>query len=80
LMEAAHNETHDFHVDQVAHNTVISIESLPTAMLPARYNWTCHWALPAVSPDGRDLLRPLPPHEPLVLFHQTSKRKQGSIA
>ena len=48
-----------------------------TALLPTACNWISDHALPMVSDNGAVLLRPLPPHEPLGVVHQTGHTKRA---
>jgi hypothetical protein len=68
-----------FLLDQTALYLVCTHRGLRTALLPASYNWLAHFALPMAAPTGSDggseLLRPLPPHEPLGIVHQAGNTK-----
>jgi len=69
----------DFNADQTAFNMVVHVDKLDTALLPARYNWICHTALPKVSPDGATLLEPVAPYAPLGVVHMTLWTKKGAV-
>jgi hypothetical protein len=65
-----------FLLDQTALCIVCWQGGFETALLPTTCNWiSCH-ALPMVSDNGAILLRPLPPHEPLGVVHQTDYTKR----
>ena len=66
-----------FVFDQMALCIVCWQGGLKTAFLPTTCNWICDHALPMVSDNGAILLRPLPPHEPLGVVHQTGHTKQA---
>jgi tetratricopeptide (TPR) repeat protein len=66
----------DFFLDQTALNLVAYVDGLEMAVLPAHNNWTCHRALPRATKDGRKLLDPQPPHQPLGIVHMTHVTKQ----
>lgn len=53
---------------------------LPCAILPTTCNWVSHFALPRVTDDGATLVRPLAPHEPLGIVHQTAHTKRDFFA
>ena len=68
--------------DQTALNFAIWHHSLPTAVLPARYNWCCHLALPTAArgADGRiSLCEPVSPEHPLEIIHLTGKTKYYAL-
>jgi hypothetical protein len=69
----------DFNADQTAFNMVVHADKIDTALLPARYNWICHTALPKVTPDGRVLLEPVRPFAPLGVVHMTLWTKKGNV-
>lgn len=69
----------DFNADQTAFNMVVHADKVDTALLPARYNWICHTALPKVSADGRTLLEPVAPFAPLGVVHMTLWTKKGPV-
>jgi hypothetical protein len=64
-----------FLFDQTALNIVCRQADFQAALLPATCNWISHFAHPMTSDDGGVLLRPLPPHEPLGIVHQTAGTK-----
>jgi predicted O-methyltransferase YrrM len=66
-----------FLLDQTALCIVCWQEGFETALLPATCNWICDHALPMTSDDGALLVRPLPPHEPLGIVHQTFATKRA---
>jgi hypothetical protein len=66
-----------FLLDQTALCLVCKRDDLETEILPPACNWLAHFALPIVSDDGSELLRPLPPHEPLGIVHQTNVTKRS---
>ncbi len=69
----------DFNADQTAFNMVAHVDKIPTAFLPARYNWICHTSLPKVTPDGFVLLEPTAPFSPLGMVHMTLGTKKGNM-
>lgn len=66
-----------FLLDQAALYLVCTQGDLPVALLPNTCNWLANLALPMVGEDGAGLVRPLPPHEPLGIVHQTGHTKRG---
>jgi hypothetical protein len=66
-----------FLLDQTALSIVCWQGGFETALLPTTCNWICDHALPMTSDDSTILLRPLPPHEPLGVVHQTSHTKRA---
>jgi len=62
-------------LDQTALCLACMQEDRLTALLPASCNWRAHLALPMISDDGGVLLRPLPPHEPLGIVHQSQTQR-----
>jgi predicted O-methyltransferase YrrM len=69
-----------FLLDQTALSLVCTDGDLPVAELPATANWVANLALPMIADDGRELVRPLPPHEPLGIVHQAGHTKRGFFA
>ncbi len=69
----------DFNADQTAFNMVAYADKIPTALLPARFNWICHTSPPKVTPDGRTLLEPVAPFAPLAVVHMTLWTKKGAV-
>jgi hypothetical protein len=65
----------DFWLNQLALTRIIHLDRMPAALLPARCNWACHAALPALAADQRTLCEPLPPHHRLGLIHLTGNTK-----
>ncbi len=66
-----------FSLDQTALSIVCWQGGFETALLPATCNWLTDHALPMASDDSAILLRPLPPHEPLGVVHQTDYTKRA---
>jgi predicted O-methyltransferase YrrM len=66
----------DFCLDQTAINLVADVDGYDIAILPASCNWVCHRALPWATRDGRKLLDPHPPHQPLGIIHMTAVTKK----
>lgn len=65
-----------FFSEQTALNAAVYGGKLPTAFLPARYNWSCARRLPATR-DGVALCDPNPPHQDLGIIHLTAGTKNG---
>jgi predicted O-methyltransferase YrrM len=65
-----------FFLDQTALCIVCGQKGFEPALLPTICNWISHQAHPMTSDDGSVLLRPLPPHEPLAIVHQTNVTKR----
>lgn len=65
-----------FLLDQTALCLVSTQRGLPSAILPTVCNWLCHFAQPMTSDDGRVLVRPQPPYEPLGIVHQVAFTKR----
>lgn len=68
----------DFNADQTAFNLVVHVDRLETELLPARFNWICHTSPPMVTADGKTLLEPMAPYEPLGVVHMTLWTKKGA--
>ena len=66
-----------FFAEQTALNVCIRQEEITTAFLPARYNWMCNRAFPLISADGKTLLEPNPPYEPLGILHMAANTRTG---
>jgi hypothetical protein len=66
-----------FFAEQTALNACIRQHDAPVALLPARCNWMCSRAFPLVSADGKSLLEPYPPHEPIGIVHLAADTKRG---
>jgi lipopolysaccharide biosynthesis glycosyltransferase len=66
-----------FFAEQTALNACIREANVPVALLPARYNWMCSRAFPCVGADGKALVEPQPPFEPLGIIHVAAGAKQG---
>ena len=66
----------DFFLDQTALNVIAYVDGLDMAVLPSRYNWICYRALPHATDDGKTLLDPQPPHQPLGVIHMTDETKR----
>jgi predicted O-methyltransferase YrrM len=66
-----------FLLDQTALCIACRQDGLETAFLPTSCNWLCHFSYPITSDDGAVLLRPLPPHEPLGIVHQSAGTKRA---
>ncbi|WP_372395181.1 hypothetical protein ABMY26_06860 (plasmid) [Azospirillum sp. HJ39] len=55
--------------EQTALNVVLRSGSNAASLMPAKCNWICYRAQPFCTPDGRVLLDPQIPHEPLGIVH-----------
>ena len=55
--------------EQTVLNVVLRTFGLPFSQLPAKCNWICFRAPPRCSEDGRTLLTPELPHEPIGIVH-----------
>ena len=73
----ANNSRLLFSLDQTALSIVCWQGGFETALLPATCNWLTDHALPMASDNSATLLRPLPPHEPLGVVHQTDYTKRA---
>jgi hypothetical protein len=73
----AHLREPFFFAEQTALNACIRQHDTPVALLPARCNWMCSRAFPLVSADGKSLLEPCPPHEPIGILHLAAETKRG---
>lgn len=67
----------NFWGEQTALNACIRQGGVPLALLPARCNWICSRALPCIGADGKTLVEPQPPFEPLGIVHLAANAKQG---
>jgi hypothetical protein len=65
-----------FYVEQLALNVAIQQENLPVSYLPARCNWICYRALPFATLDGKTLVEPVAPYEPLGVIHLVGEVKK----
>ncbi|MGH7125158.1 MAG: hypothetical protein ACREFI_12350, partial [Stellaceae bacterium] len=76
--EALSHASTDFFLDQIALNLVAYVDGLDIAVLPPHYNWVCNRALPRTTADGKTLLDPQPPYQPLGIVHlaDTTKRQK----
>jgi hypothetical protein len=66
-----------FFAEQTALNACIREHDMAVALLPARCNWICSRALPRVGADGKSLVEPFPPFEPLGILHLSAATKDG---
>jgi hypothetical protein len=66
-----------FFSEQTALNAVVRAAKVPTAFLPSTCNWMCNRAMPMCSEDGKLLLEPNPPFQPLGIIHLTADSKNG---
>lgn len=71
--------------EQTALNVALRTRGLPMSLLPASCNWICYRAPPLCTADGRTLLDPQLPHEPLGIvhlagYHYDLKEKPLSLA
>lgn len=55
--------------EQTVLNVVLRTSGLPLSLMPATCNWICYRAQPFCTADGRTLLDPQVPHEPLGIVH-----------
>jgi hypothetical protein len=62
-------------MDQHALFAAIHLENLPTAFLPARFNWLPHLSCPVWNADKKLLCEPTAPHRPLSVIHLAGPRK-----
>jgi hypothetical protein len=56
-------------LDQHAFLAAIYLDQLPTALLPARFDWLPHLSCPVWNPETGLLCDPAPPYEPLSVVH-----------
>jgi hypothetical protein len=66
-----------FFAEQTALNACIRNGNAPAALLPARCNWICSRALPLIAADGKSLVEPCPPFDPLGIVHLAAETKNG---
>ena len=66
-----------FFAEQTALNYCVRHEGIVAAPLPARYNWMCNRALPFLDADGKTLVEPAPPFEPLGIIHLAAGTRDG---
>lgn len=62
-------------MDQHAFLAAVHLGGLPTAFLPARFNWLPHLSCPAWNPETKLLCEPAAPHRPLSVVHLAGPRK-----
>lgn len=62
-------------MDQHAFFAAVHLRSLPTAFLPARFNWLPHLSCPVWNPEIKMLCEPTAPHRPLSVIHLAGPRK-----
>lgn len=62
-------------MDQHAFLAAVHIGNLPTAFLPARFNWLPHLSCPVWNPQTKLLCEPSAPHRPLSVIHLAGPRK-----
>lgn len=55
--------------EQTVLNYVLRTGGLPCSLLPSTCNWICYRSLPFCTADGRTLLDPHVPHDPLGIVH-----------
>lgn len=55
--------------EQTTLNVVLRTSGLPVSYLPSTCNWICYRSMPYCTADGRTLLDPHVPHEPLGIVH-----------
>lgn len=65
--------------DQTALNYLLWTENLPTAPMPATYNWLCHLALPAYDSTRKRFCEPTTPNSALGILHLASDSKDKRI-
>jgi hypothetical protein len=66
-----------FFAEQTTLNACIRNHNADVALLPARCNWICSRALPCVGADGKSLVEPYPPFEPIGILHLSAETKNG---
>jgi lipopolysaccharide biosynthesis glycosyltransferase len=66
-----------FFAEQTALNVVARQDNIDVVLLPARYNWMCNRAMPMLSADGKALVDPNPPHDPLGIIHLAAGTRDG---
>jgi hypothetical protein len=69
----------DFGIDQLALNVTASIFEGPVGLLPASYNWLCHFAPPAYDREQRRFVDPVLPHDCIHALHLASRSKDEEI-
>lgn len=67
---------HFFH-EQTSLNYTIYANELPTAFLPATYNWQCNRARPWLGEDGRSFYEGNYPYELISILHLAADTKKG---
>lgn len=67
-------------LDQHAFNAAVEIEHLPTALLPARYNWICTLSPPVWDDHRKQLCEPDKAFAPLSVVHLAGPDKQRPYA
>ena len=68
-----------FGVDQVVLTWAVYEHHLPITLLPARYNWCCHRALPVWDVKRHHFSEPLPPYRKLGIIHLPGVAKQNPV-
>ena len=79
VQEAVSSSVADFYLDQTALNIIAYVDGFDVAVLPARYNWPCHRALPCTTDDGATLVDPQPPYQRLGIIHMTTVTKRENF-
>jgi hypothetical protein len=69
------NRTGKVNLDQHAFLAAIHLDNLPTAFLPARFNWLPHLSCPIWNPQTRLLCEPGAPYRALSVVHLAGPRK-----
>lgn len=63
-------------LDQHAFLAGMLLDALPTAVLPARFNWLPHLSSPVWNSQTRTLCEPTAPYRPLSVIHLAGPRKE----
>lgn len=75
LYTKALQRTGKVNMDQHAFLAAVHLGGLPTAFLPARFNWLPHLSCPVWNPETKMLCEPTAPHRPLSVIHLAGPRK-----
>lgn len=66
-----------FMMEQLALNAAVYLRQLDVCLLPARYNWLCHHAIPNWDHQLRMFVEPGLPNDPISIMHLSQKNKTG---
>ena len=67
-----------FFAEQTAMNACVRAHAIPSAFLPARFNWMASRALPRLSFDGKIYLEKHPPFEHIGILHLAAETRDRS--